>query len=170
MSKRLTSILLLISLAFNLAVVGSMIFLKSKAAPPPFVDHPGGRFRPMDRFDRMERMKSDEGRPMGRPDRRSDDGSRFEDSAATRELRLKFRRSKMELMQELAKDPIDEARINTILTRSLTEQTALERTLGADLIAARKKMTAEEAEQRFGRRAEALRRRIERTENRRIDD
>ncbi len=167
MSKRLTSILLLISLAFNLAVVGSMIFLKSKAAPPPFPGHPGGRFRNMDRIDRM---KSDEGRPMGRPDRRSDDGSRFEDSAATRELRLKFRRSKMELMQELAKDPIDEARINTILTRSLTEQTALERTLGADLIAARKKMTAEEAEQRFGRRAEALRRRIERTENRRIDD
>jgi hypothetical protein len=134
MSKHWTSILLLVSLAFNLAVLGGFIYMH--VHHPPHVapgDRPPGPHRESGPFhERWKGMESD----------------------SIRALRDAFMESKKELMQELAKDPLDEQAINRIITRSITAQSTLERELGAKLVEMRKQMSAEEAKECFSRRFE----------------
>lgn len=131
MSKRWLIILLLISVAFNLAVLGSMAYLSffrpcpapgMRMGPPP--DHP-----PM--FG-----KAGKGFPGFGND-------------SLRVMRQKFNDTKKELMTELANDPVDEARVQQIISRSLEAQAALERDLGNKLLEMRRGMTASEAKEHF---------------------
>ena len=87
-----------------------------------------------------------------------------------RNLRQKFDNTKYSLMQELAKDPVDEAKIHTIIDSSLAVQNNLECKLGENILAYRKTLTAEEAREHFLRRAEHLKMRshnIEKIKHRR---
>lgn len=151
MSKKLSNILLLVSLAFNLAVVAAFIYMTVRGP------HHHHRTRP---------------RPDTESYRHRDRDSTWADSDSIRALRTTFRETKHEFMTELAKEPINEPALNTILERSLSEQSLLERELGKRLIERRKEMSPEEAEEFFNRRAERLRRFSERIDrmNRRNRD
>lgn len=138
MSKRWLTILLLISAAFNLAVVGSFIYLRSTRPP----HHPGAWHH------------------RGPDFRRDDDGPgpRFMFTDSTRALHTAFQDTKRELMLELAKDPVDMTRIEAIISRSMSSQAQLERDLADRLIRFRQAMTPEEARIHFTRRAEDIKR------------
>lgn len=138
MSKRWLTALLIISLCFNLAVVISFIYFKVMAPPPPPPKEHLPRFSPRDRIHTL--------------------------SPETIALNKRFNDLKITLMQELAKDPVDEARITGIIDSSVVAQNALERHLGQRLLENRRKMTAIEAKEHFMKRAEFLK---NRTQNKR---
>jgi len=135
MSKHWLVILLFISFAFNLAVIGSFIYLRLTMGPPPPPPMEDGR---------------------GPHRYRHDDSLRFKDSEEVNKLRDQFRETKQELMSELAKDPINEARLNSIVDSSLVIQTKLERELGTSLIKLRKSMTPAEAKEFFTKRMDNI--------------
>lgn len=137
MSKRWLTALLLISISFNLALVGSALYLRLTMpcpVPPPNADH-----------DHMQ--------PMNR-----EHGFMSHDQEIN-QLREKFDNTKINLMQELAKDPVDEAKVNTIIDSSLYCQNDLEHKMGQRILAYRKTMNAAEAKEHFTRRAENLKNR-----------
>jgi hypothetical protein len=138
MSKRWLIILLLISAAFNLAVVGSFIYLQSTRPP----HHPR------------------EWHHRGPDSRRGHDGPgpRFMFTDSTRALHASFQDTKRDLMLELAKDPVDKTRIEAIISGSLSAQAKLERDLAERLIRFRSAMTPDEAREHFTRRAEEIER------------
>ncbi len=142
MSKKLLYILLLISLAFNLAFVGTFIYFRATHPKPHWEDSR------RDRHDHQDRDKY-----------------RIEDSDSTRALRDSFRSIKKELMLELAKETIDEAAINSIIQRSLQAQAVLESDLGKRLIILRKSMTSQEAKEHFMDRIKRMDERKERRED-----
>ncbi len=137
MNKRLLVILLLVSAAFNLAVVGSFIYLRSTR--PPF---------PPDRFQRWQ------DRDHHRDKEHDGPGPMFMFDDSIKALHQAFKDTKRELMLELAKEPLDMAKIDAIVARSLSAQAALERDLADRLIRFRKSLTPEEAREHFTRRAE----------------
>ena len=147
MSKRLIIALLIISVAFNLAFLGSFIFMRYNHLRPPF--HPHTKAMPPEREQRP---------PEDRP--------RVEESAAIKAKRDEFRKIKTELYTELAKDPINEARVKQILESSLVAQSSLERDLGDVLLQLRKSMSAAEAKTHFENRIKRLEQRHERREKR----
>ncbi len=148
MNKRWLYILLFISLAFNLAVLGSFVFIRFFMPPPPeTMSHPGM-----------------EGRGPGN-DRMKEWQQHCGDDAEMIQIKTKFAQSKHALMQELAKDPINETKIKSILDSSLVIQSSLERKLGQRLLTLRKSMNADEAKDFFGRRPGAARSANERAEN-----
>ncbi|MDD2228978.1 MAG: hypothetical protein PHY48_06170 [Candidatus Cloacimonetes bacterium] len=130
MSKRWLAILLFISLSFNVAVLGSFIYFRvfvHPSCPPPHQsEHRGGGMPAEPRF-----MTQD---------------------PEIDKLRERFNNTKLNLMQELSKDPLDEAKIASIIDSSLIAQNQLERTLGGNILAYRKTMSAEEAREHFQRR------------------
>lgn len=138
MSKRWLIALLLISFSFNLAVMGSVLYLHYSMPckmPPP---KPNEGFMPGPPPEhRMPRL----------------------DDPETRELRNKFDDTKVILMQELANDPVNETRVKTIIDSSLIIQNDLEHKLGEKILAYRKTLNAEEAREHFLRRAEHLKKR-----------
>jgi hypothetical protein len=79
-----------------------------------------------------------------------------------RHMRSSFDSTKVELMRELAKDPIDEETVDGILQRSLELQASLESRLGDRLVDLRRQMTAEEADRYFSDSADNMQRRIQR--------
>ena len=78
-----------------------------------------------------------------------------------RELHSSFNESKIELMRELAKNPINEENINAIIDSSMEVQGSLERALAHRLLEIRKQMSAAEAEDYFSSRAENMQERIQ---------
>jgi len=141
MNKKLLYILLLISLAFNLAFVGSYIYIHATRPHHEFSRHRG----------------KDHDRRGWFP---------FEESDSTRALRDTFMLTKKELMQELAKDPINEPAIQAIIQRSLQAQAVLETDLGKRLLELRKKQSPQEAAQFFQERIKRMdERRNERRDN-----
>ncbi len=64
-------------------------------------------------------------------------------------LRDTFFTAKKELMAELAKDPLNEARIMQLIDNSVSAQGSMERALGLKLLEKRKTMTPEEAQKHF---------------------
>jgi hypothetical protein len=142
MSKKLLYILLLISLAFNLAFVGSFIYLKALRPRPPR-----------------------DFRDTRRPDFDKHRWQPIMESDSTRAFRDAFLASKKQLMEELAKESIDETAINAIIQSSLQAQAALETDLGKRLIALRKTMTPAEAKEHFTDRIKQMNER----KDRRID-
>lgn len=141
MNKRWLIALLIISFAFNLAVVFSFIYFKVMLPPPPPPKDHMPHFSPRDR--------------IRTPD------------AETIALNKKFNELKITLMEELAKDPLNEARITTIIDSSVVTQNNLERRLGQRLLDNRRKMTAIEAKEHFLKRAEFLRNRAHNIHQRR---
>ncbi len=136
MSRRLLIALLLVSLGFNLAVVGSMVWFRFIRPCPPF-PHPGrppmGQAPPLPIWKHMK------------------PGSQIP------AFRAKFDSTKIMLMEELAKDPIDETKIQAIIDSSLTAQNNLEKHLGMSILELRKQMSAAEAKEHFTARAKQLR-------------
>ncbi|MDZ4181356.1 MAG: periplasmic heavy metal sensor [Candidatus Cloacimonadaceae bacterium] len=143
MNKRWLVILLLISASFNLAVLGGFLYVHSirpcpmdRLGPPPGPPHgQGGGFPP-------HKM-----------------GWKFFDDDSVKALREEFGATKKQLMDEIAKDPLDEERINSIIESSLTAQIKLEREMGRRLIQMRKEMSAEEAREFFTKRGEEMQQR-----------
>lgn len=136
MSKSWLIPLLLVSFSFNLAVIGSALYFRcAHTCPPdrPFLDRkmpPAAHLRPF-----MEKDKE------------------------IRQLRENFSLSKEVLLQELAKDPVNEARVKEIIDSSLVAQNALERRIGEKILAYRKTLTPEEAREHFLRRVERMKNR-----------
>lgn len=126
MSKRTLSLLLAISLAFNLAFLGSIIYLHLRAPrrrPIPFT-------------------------PVKRVELPSHIGD-VRDNPEIRQMRSQFDRIRVNLMEELAKETVDETRVLTIIDSSLAAQEELEQSLGQNLLEIRKQMSSEEAEEYF---------------------
>ena len=143
MSKRNTTIALLVSLAFNLAAIGGFIVMRISRPPLP---------PPPEQRSRTER------RMIGS----RTDHSPIPESKEISDLRLKFRQTKEEFMRELAKEEPADEKLNEILNRSLDEQMQLERLLGNSLMQQRAAMSPEEAQEYFARRADRMRERTER--------
>ncbi len=132
MSKRLSTILLLVSLSLNAGIIGGLVVM--------------GIFR------QNHYIHNDWQRPAGPPsEEREGFNHRDLEDSNVRDLRDKFQDSRAELMRELAKDPIDEAKINVIIDKSIAAQSTFEKALGAKLIELRKTMNAEEAKERFSK-------------------
>ena len=135
MSKRLLTILLLISLFINAGIVGGMLMM--------------GIFR---HNHVIHHGLKDPARPALREDRER--LPRFSDDPRTKALSDSFRLTKNELMQALAKDPVDEQAVKAIIDRSVVAQGKLEHALGLRLLEQRKTMDAKAAQEYFGRRLE----------------
>lgn len=143
MSKRLLTIFLLISLALNAGIMGGMFVM--------------GLFRHNHNMHHYQRF------PEGPAPRGQEPWmARRMENAQTQTLRVAFRATKTELMQELAKNPIDETRINAIIEKSITAQSKLERALATQLLESRKAMSAQEAKQNFQERLDRMNRRKDR--------
>lgn len=141
MTKRSIVILLFVSLAFNLAVLGSILWVHfSRAACP--AETPLGRLQ---RTALPQHLH--DGHMMWSPE--------------IRQLHTHFNDSKIELMNELAKDPINETDITAIIDSSLDAQSSLERALGYRLLDIRKQMSAAEAEDYFSSRARQMKQRTQ---------
>lgn len=138
MSKRSLTILLIISLAFNLAVLGSILWLHLSR-----IHHP---IHELHRFPRI-------------PTPPNLDTHNW-DPAIPR-LRSQYDSLKIKLMRELAQDPIQETTIIAILDSSLIAQNSLEKALGIRLLDIRKQMSAKEADNYFNARALQMEHRIE---------
>jgi len=163
MNKRWLLILALISLSFNLAFIGSFLYLRFVHLPkhsPMFhsPEHPH-HFRDGKR-----------GGPFGEM------GDRLPKDIKLKDAFRDFHQSKRELMHELAQNPIDEAKVAVLLEQSLAKHSALERKLGEKLLELRKTMSADEAKEFFekrmhrnrGKRMEYMQENQHRNPNRRI--
>lgn len=137
MSKRLLTILLLISLFINAGIVAGMLMT--------------GIFR---HNHLIHHGRLDPARPAPRGDR--DRLPRFSDDPQIKALGDTFRLTKSELMQALAKDPVDEKAVTAIIDRSVAAQGKLEHSLGLRLLEQRKSMDAKEAREYFERRLERM--------------
>lgn len=135
-TKRLLFMLLMVSLAFNLAVVGSLIWMKTLRPPRP-------RERTFQRdYPRLpEHIVREEWSPE------------------IIQYRKDFENTKLRLMEELQKESINEEKVDAIIDSSLAAQNNLERCLGRRLVNYREQMTAEEADEYFGKRIEHLKNR-----------
>lgn len=136
MNKRWLILLLLISASFNLAVLGSFIYFRSIRPCP--LDMPGPRPGPHPEFPRHN------------------GAWKFFDDDSIKALREEFGAQKKQLMDEIAKDPIDEEHINSIIESSLSAQIKLEREMGRRLIKMRNEMSADEARDFFTKRREEM--------------
>ncbi len=83
----------------------------------------------------------------------------FDNDNEIKQLRQEFDGTKQALMQELAKEKINEVRVNSIIDSSLAAQTKLEKRIGQKILAYRKTLSAEEAREQFTRRAEDMKHR-----------
>ncbi|NLO44533.1 MAG: periplasmic heavy metal sensor [Candidatus Cloacimonetes bacterium] len=138
MSKRLLFILFSISLAFNLAFIGSLLWFhlrisKAKQRAP----------RTRERIELPTHVNDMRHNPQ------------------IDQLRSDFESYKLKLMEELAKQTLDEERILSIIDSSLVAQSDLEQSLGENLVQIRKQMTPDEAKDYFQSRAEHMKRRTE---------
>lgn len=134
MSKRWLIGILLISCSFNLAVLFSFIYFRVVMPPPP----------------------PPQGQRMFPP---PPENMRHHNDKELQAQHAKFNQTKIALMEELAKDPIDEARINAIIDSTVSAQNQLERRLGQRLLDYRKTLNAQEAKEQFQKRAEFLKQR-----------
>lgn len=145
MSKRALTILLFVSLFLNAGIVGGIIVMgvyRHNHIAHHYQQNPGPRDR-----DLRDIPELDDPRVIA--------------------LRDSFRVIKKELLQELAKDPINEAKINTIIDRSISAQSDVERVMGHNLVEYRKTLNAGEAKEHFTGRIERMNKYNDRKNNRR---
>ena len=124
MSKRALTIIVIISLAFNLAFIGTFgliqlrrrSLLKHKFGPPPVLRE---HFR-----NRKEHIAS---------------------------FQHDFHQSKIAFIEELKKPDFNEELLNKMLENAIEKQTAMEIELGKSLIELRKEMSFEEAQRFFSK-------------------
>ncbi len=146
MSKRLMTILLLFSLFLNLGIIGGFIVMRIYRQ-----NHISHHYRP------------------GPPNERGQERPEVPElrDPEVIKLRNEFYAIKKELMQEMAKDPVNETEILSIIDRSIQAQSDLERAMGQKLLEYRKNLSAQEAEEHFNTRLERMKRFEERRNNRR---
>lgn len=142
MSKRWLVFMLLVSVAFNLAVLGSFIYLQylhpyTHDCPPalphcgrPDGDHPGMPLRNL--------LAEDE---------------QFQ------QAKQLYAKNKGAFIRELAQENYDEAELRRLMETSLLAQGSMERRIGNQMIELRKTMSTEEAREFFGRLIEQIRQR-----------
>lgn len=133
MSRRWLITLLLISFAFNLAVLGSYIYFTST--------HRG-------------RMNTRYAPALRRDNRGPGDNPAFSDT--TRALWREFSEIKAEFMKELAKDPLDMEALDDLLARTLASQAILENHMAERLIRHRQSLTPEEAKEFYTKQYEEI--------------
>ena len=142
-NRRWLITLLLISLAFNLAILGSYLYFKST--------HPrGGSYWNKN----APALRRDNYGPRDNP--------AFSDT--TRALWREFAEIKAEFMKELAKDPLDMDALDDLLARTLANQAILENHMAERLIRHRQSLTPEEAKEFYTARYEEI---IQRRQRRR---
>lgn len=142
MSKRMTTILLMISMAFNLAVLGVFIFIHTTGRtpfPPPPPRHERGMLD-----------APPGGAPRGQTKWMAD--CMREGMANCQPQRDSFQVDRMQFIQTLKAAKFNETASRDALEKSLLAHAQMEKSLGENLIAMRKKMTAEQAKQFFERR------------------
>ncbi|HPV14126.1 MAG TPA: hypothetical protein PL126_00585 [Candidatus Cloacimonadota bacterium] len=144
MNRRWLITLLLISLAFNLAVLGSYLYFRST--------HDFGHRNRWNRY--APALRRDNPGPGYNP--------AFSDT--TRALWREFSEIKAEFMKELAKDPLDMDALDDLLARTLANQAILENHMAERLIRHRLSLTPEEAKEFYTKRYEEI---VRRQKNRR---
>ena len=147
MSKHLIVILLLISLAFNLAVLGMFLYT-AKYHKAPF--NPHRIFGPIDRSGPgWERFHH----------RRDTLETRLDNNDEIRKLRDDYRQMRINFLQVMMKDKFLEQEAAAAMQASLKAQENLEKKLGESLIELRKKLSPEEAKALFKERMDRIERR-----------
>ncbi len=134
MNRRWLITLLLISLAFNLAVLGSYIYFTNTHRSA----RPNSKYAPA----------------LRRYNRGPSENPAFSDT--TRALWREFSDLKAEFMKELAKDPLDMDALDDILARTLANQAILENHMAERLIRHRQSLTPEEAKEFYTQRYEEI--------------
>ncbi len=142
MSKRLLTILLFISVAFNLAVVGSVFWLHTLLPRPPM--HPREHFERPNLPDHLKELPWD---------------------PQLRELRKQYDRDRILLLKELAQADFQESTALALIDSSLAAQGKLEQALANRLLNVRAHMSAEEAKEYFETRANHIEKRSNRIPN-----
>ncbi|MCB5246911.1 MAG: periplasmic heavy metal sensor [Candidatus Cloacimonetes bacterium] len=146
MSKRLLTILLLVSLFLNAGIIGGLIVMgwyrQNHIVHHYQPEGPSSRDR-----DRIEIPELRDPQVIA--------------------LRDSFLVIKKELLQELAKDPVNEAKITAIIERSIGAQSEMERALADKLLEYRKSLGPAEAKEHFNGRLDRMERYEERRNNRR---
>jgi hypothetical protein len=155
MSKRLIEILLLVSLAFNLAVVCMFSYVHFFHKMPFRPDM--GRRHEWNRDGRQDREMNKKMQGMMEANRES-----------MKPYREEFRLKREQFMKLLAAEQVNEAQAIKAMQASLAAQDTLESKLGMSLLELRKKMTPAEAKEYFEMRIERMKHR--QWGNRRPDD
>jgi hypothetical protein len=137
MSKHWIVILLLISLAFNLAVLGMFLYMKVYHQPP---------FNPAEmqghrQWGEMDRLDKYPGRHW--PD------SLFENKDEIKVLREAFRQSRKDFIETMNTENFNEPAARIAMEKSLKAQEILEKKLGESLIDVRTKMSPEDSKKFF---------------------
>jgi hypothetical protein len=139
MSKRWIEILLIISLAFNLAVLGMFIYTAAFHKPlftPPGWQQQGGRNQNYGE-NHAKRMDPD---------------AMLQNKEEIKQLREAFQQSRKDFIQTMSKDNFNLQEARAAMEKSLAAQDVLERKLGESLLNVRTKMTAAEAKRFFDHR------------------
>ncbi len=137
MSKHLLTVLLGISLALNAGILGGLFVM--------------GVYR---HYHDLHHYASAPSSPRYEGRDRSETWE--PPNPTTRALMETFRNAKKDLMQELAKAPLNEAKVRGLIERSIAAQSALERDLGNNLLLKRKSLSAAEAETYFRQRLQRM--------------
>jgi hypothetical protein len=144
MTKKFMFIILLVSLAFNLAFIGSFLYWRHEFRHDFMREHPGREMR-------SHRPAQWDGPPMAPPGRRPDDMGWMGNKQIIEPYRVKFVESKVEFFKELQRPVVNEEILKQKLQASLQNHTELEKQIGLRLIEMRKKMTPQQADEFFGR-------------------
>ena len=154
MSKHLILILLIISLAFNLAVAGmflyTSVYRKAPFCPPGFFLH---RDKSDKQFDK-------------RDFRRDSLEMRLNSNEEIKKLRDDFRKARLDFVKVMLKDDFSVKEARAAMDKSLQIQGTLEKKLGESLIDMREKLPPEEAKRLFRERLERIERRHKRFQER----
>lgn len=142
MSKRMLTILLFISLAFNLAVLGSVLWLHTHLPKPPM--HSRDHFERPNLPDHIKELPWD---------------------PQLKELRKEYDADRILLLKELAQADFQESTALALIDSSLAAQGKLEKALANRLLTLRTHMSAEEAKEYFNTRADHIEMRSKRIRN-----
>ena len=153
MSKHLLIILLIVSLAFNLAVAGMFLYTSIYHRPPFYppgigMMGPGDHHKPW--FHKKDR---DEHNPF------------LKESDEIRKLREDFMQKRMNFMHVMMQEGFVDSAAVAAMESSLKAQEVLERKLGAALIEMRSKMNDDEAREYFQKRLDRIEKRADNTNN-----
>jgi len=124
MSKRALTIIVIISLAFNLAFIGTFGLIQLRRRS--FLKH---KFGPHPQLKEHFMMRKEHIAP----------------------LRYDFHQSKVDFIEELKKPDFNEELLNKMLKNAIEKQTAMEIELGKSLIELRKEMSFEDAQRFFSK-------------------
>jgi len=154
MSRHLIITLLIISLAFNLAVLGMFMYTSIYRKPPFCIS---GMLPNWNKKTPIHDRKDF---------RRDSLDMRLNTNEEIRNLREEFRKARLDFVKVMLKDDFSEKEAVSAMQRSLKLQSQLEKKLGESLIELRQKLPPEEAKRLFRERLERVERRHKRFKER----